>query len=103
VKPHLSAIAAIAARLGVRVEIDDLGEWGAAALIAEYDPDGPVIRVNRRMLPAAPSAAFRAAIDRAVAHELYHRCEDLGTVPRLRGLRARERAAEAFAAQLCRS
>jgi hypothetical protein len=41
---------ALAAAYGVRVELADLGDWGWADLVAEYDPDGPVIRVNTRGL-----------------------------------------------------
>lgn len=96
-------VLALAAALGVRVEIDELGDWGSATLIAEYDPEGVVIRVNRRALPAGSSCAVRDAIDRAVAHELYHRREHLGLAPHLRDRAARERAADAYAARLCSS
>ena len=84
---------AIAAAYGVRVEVADLGDWGSVRLVAEYDPDGPTIRVNRRELP-------HVAIERAIAHELYHHREAIGEVPRLRNRAERERAAEAFAGDL---
>jgi hypothetical protein len=38
----------MAAAYGVRIELADLGDWAAVTLVAEYDPDGPVIRVNER-------------------------------------------------------
>ena len=90
----------IAASYGVAVEIADLGDWGATRLIAEYDPDGPTIRVNARALPHGSSCDVRIAIDRAIAHELYHHREAIGEVPRIRDRDARERAADAFAATL---
>ena len=81
---------ALAAAYGVRVELADLGDWGRVRLIAEYDPDGPTIRVNRREVA-------EDAIERAVAHELYHHRETLGEVPRIAGRAEREAAADAFA------
>lgn len=90
----------LAAAYGVRVEVADLGDWGAATLRAEYDPDGPVIRVNERALPNGSSCLVREAIDRAVAHELYHHREAIGETPRLANRAAREAAADAFAETL---
>ena len=83
-------VRALAAAYGVRVECVDLGDWGSVNLIAEYDPDGPTIRVN----PRAPH------VDLAIAHELYHHREAIGEIPRLRERAERERAADAFAAAL---
>lgn len=77
----------------MRVEVADLGDWGFARLIAEYDPDGPTIRVNRRELE-------RTDLERALAHELYHHREAIGEVARLPRRADRERAADAFAASL---
>ncbi|MEO7038799.1 MAG: hypothetical protein ABI186_02090 [Candidatus Elarobacter sp.] len=93
-------VRALAAAYGVRVEISQLGDWGSANLVAEYDPDGPVIRINERALPHASSCEVRDAIDRAIAHELYHHREAIGEVPHLAGRAERERAAEAFAQSL---
>ena len=90
----------IAAAYGVRVELDDLGGWNDTQLVAEYDPDGPVIRVNERAIPTGSSCVAREHIDRAIAHELYHHREAIGEVPRLPDRAARERAADAFAEQL---
>ncbi|HEX3550057.1 MAG TPA: hypothetical protein VHT53_06750 [Candidatus Elarobacter sp.] len=86
-----------AARYGVRVEVADLGDWSPAALVAEYDPDGPVIRINERALPHGDSCAVRDAIDRAIAHELYHHREAIGEIPRIANRAAREAAADAAA------
>jgi hypothetical protein len=86
-------VRAIAAAYGVRVELADLGDWGSVRLIAEYDPDGPTIRVNRRELP-------HVALEHAIAHELYHHREAIGEIPRLRDRTERERAADAFALAL---
>ena len=84
---------ALAAAYGVRVEVADLGDWGATMLISEYDPDGPVIRVNARALG-------RGTIERAIAHELYHHREAIGEIPRIANRTAREAAADAFAERL---
>ncbi len=89
-------VRALAATYGVRVELTPLGDWGSARLISEYDPDGPTIRVNKRVLPKGD----REAIDRAIAHELYHHCEAIGEVERIAGRSAREAAADAFAERL---
>jgi len=77
----------------VRVELDDLGDWGSVRLIAEYDPEGPTIRVDRRRRAGI-------TIERAIAHELYHHREAIGEVPRLRDRAERERAADAYAGAL---
>ncbi len=99
-------VRAIAAEYGVRVEVGDLGDWAPVTLVAEYDPDGPVIRVNERALPhvtltlrraQGKGAPPRRAIDHAIAHELYHHREAIGEVARIAGRAARERAADAFA------
>jgi uncharacterized membrane protein len=90
----------LAARYGVRIELAGLGGWGSATLVAEYDPDGPVIRVNEGALPHGSSCLVREHIDRAIAHELYHHREAIGEVPRLATRAERERAADAFAQAL---
>lgn len=81
----------LARAYGVAVEVADLGDWGGAQLVAEYDPAGPVIRVH---------AGALERWELAVAHELYHHRERIGEVPRLRDRAARERAAHAFARDL---
>ncbi len=87
----------LAAAYGVRVEVAPLGDWSPAMLIAEYDPAGPTIRVNAAALPHGDSCVVRDAIDRAIAHELYHHREASGEVAPIRDRRAREAAAGAYA------
>jgi len=82
----------LAAAHGVRVELVPLGDWGSVRLIAEYDPDGPTIRVD-----AATLRDDEGAIERAIAHELYHHLEATGAVVRIAARGAREAAADAFA------
>ncbi|MEA2787521.1 MAG: hypothetical protein QOF71_3625 [Candidatus Eremiobacteraeota bacterium] len=96
----MSDVLAVAAAYGVRVEMADLGDWAAVTLVAEYDPEGPVIRVNKRVLGRTKSSD---AIDRAIAHEIYHHREAIGEVARIADRSARERAADAFADELVRS
>jgi hypothetical protein len=88
---------AAARAAGVAIELADLGDWGGAQLHAEYDPAGPLVRVNVRALPAGPAAAIGAAVDRAVMHELYHHDEACGLMPRLATRAEREGAADAAA------
>ncbi len=83
----------VARAYGIAIELADLGSWNDAKLVSEYDPEGPVIRINTRELPAGSSCEVREHIDRAVAHELYHHREALGEIPRLAGRAARERSA----------
>jgi hypothetical protein len=90
-------VRALAAAYGVRIEFADLGDWGTATVVAEYDPRGPLIRLNLRALRPDGDPVARRAIDHAIAHELYHHREAIGDIVRLRVHRARERAADAFA------
>ncbi len=94
----------LAGRYGIRIEMDDLGDWGLTMLVSEYDPEGPVIRINERAierlhatLGEASSCEVRALIDVAIAHEIYHHREHVGEVERLPTHEAREAAADAFA------
>jgi hypothetical protein len=80
-------VRAVAAAYGLRIERADLGDWGTARLIAEYDPAGPTIRVDLCVRD----------VERAVAHELYHHREAIGEIVRLKDRAARERAADAYA------
>ncbi len=94
----------IAASYGVRVELADLGDWSPATLVAEYDPDGPVIRVNERTLwRILRQAQDDHAIDHAIAHELYHHREAIGEVHRIADRAQRECAADAFADDVMRT
>ena len=92
----MSDARALAAAYGVRVEFADLGDWAPVTLVAEYDPDGPVIRVNER-------ARGDNDLDQAIAHELYHHREAIGEIVRIADPAARERAADAFADDLVRA
>lgn len=83
----------VARERGIAIELADLGAWGDAALVSEYDPAGPVIRINTQAIPPGSSCAVREHIDRAVTHELYHHREATGEIPRLPQHAARERAA----------
>jgi uncharacterized membrane protein len=93
-----SAVRRAAESAGVRIEIGDLGTWGRARLIAEYDPSGPVIRIDARERAASADPIRHEEL--AIAHELYHHLERLGRVPRLLTRREREAAADAFARAL---
>jgi len=44
----------LAKRYGVEIEYADLGDWGVDELRSEYDPEGPVIRVNKRVIENLP-------------------------------------------------
>ena len=87
----MADVRALAAAYGLRIERADLGDWGNVRLIAEYDPAGPTIRIDARVV---------RDVDRAIAHELYHHREAIGEVPRIADRRAREAAADAYAAAL---
>ena len=97
----------IAAQYGVVVSVEDLGDWGEATLLSEYDPEGPAIRINARAIErfrkaqgALDSCDVRRFIDLAIAHELHHHREAIGDVERAPTRDAREHAAEAYAAHL---
>ncbi len=83
----------VARTYGVAIELADLGTWGDAVLVSEYDPDGPVMRINTRALPHGSSCAVRDHVDAAIEHELYHHREAIGEFPRVRAPAARERSA----------
>lgn len=76
---------------GVTVEFADLGSWGSVELRSEYDPRGPVIRINNRLTMREELVAL------CIYHELYHHREALGEITRLACRRDRETAADAFA------
>lgn len=91
---------AAARRDGVGVEFADLGEWGDDELRSEYDPSGPVIRINVRLLQRLPARARAERIAFAIAHELYHHHEYCGRTPRIQEAVRREEAADAFAREM---
>jgi len=84
----------------MKVEIADLGDWGSAELRSEYDPQGPVIRVNARALERLPENERAAFISRAIAHEYYHHLEHAGSIPVIADRTEREAAADAFVPSL---
>jgi len=90
----------LARESGIRVEFADLGTWGGAQLRSEYDPRGPVIRINTRMLDGTAPAESARFVAAAIAHELYHHREAAGEIPRIADRSQRERAADAFAREL---
>jgi hypothetical protein len=81
---------------GVEIEYADLGDWGDDELRSEYDPQGPVIRINSRVLDALPVAQREPFIARCISHELYHHREHRGDIARLPTRAQRERAAGEF-------
>ena len=90
----------LAKRFGVEIEYADLGDWGVDELRSEYDPEGPVIRVNKRVMENLPVAEIGDFIAFSIAHELYHHCEHRGDVARLTDRAARETAANDFARKM---
>ncbi len=82
---------------GVAIEYSDLGDWGRAELRSEYDPHGPLIRINGRVVAQLDGMMRDGFIAHCIFHELYHHREAIGEVRRHRSRRAREAAAEAYA------
>lgn len=79
----------------MKIEFADLGDWGDAELRSEYDPEGPVIRINSRIADKLAPEERAAFVKRAIAHEMYHHMEHRGDIPVIADREARERAAEA--------
>ena len=90
----------LARKYGIRIEYADLGQWGVDELRSEYDPQGPVIRVNQRIIENLPLAEIGEFIAFSVGHELYHHREHRGEVARLPDRAARESAANEYARAL---
>jgi hypothetical protein len=80
----------------MKIEFADLGDWGDAELRSEYDPDGPVIRINSRIADKLPPEERAAFVKRAIAHEMYHHMERCGDIPLIADRAAREAAATSF-------
>jgi hypothetical protein len=87
----------LAQAYGVAIEYADLGAWGRAELRSEYDPHGPMIRINRRVVEHLDEGMRDAFVAHCIFHELYHHREAIGAVRRRHSRRAREDAAEAYA------
>lgn len=90
----------LAKRYGVRIEFADLGQWGIDELRSEYDPGGPVIRINQRVIENLPLSEIGDFIAFAVGHELYHHREHRGEIPSHSDRAARETAANEYARNL---
>jgi hypothetical protein len=88
----MNAAFELCAAYGVSVRFTELGDWGEDELRAEYDPAGPEIRIHIRL--------EADLVARAIGHELYHHREAIGEVAVLGNKRAREAAADNYAAEL---
>ena len=88
----MNAVFELCRAYGVSVRFAELGDWGTDELRAEYDPAGPEIRIH--------SGLEADLVARAIGHELYHHREAIGEVAVLGNKRAREAAADAYAARL---
>jgi hypothetical protein len=88
----MNAAFELCAAYGVSVRFAELGDWGEDELRAEYDPAGPEIRIHIRL--------EADLVARAIGHELYHHREAIGEVAVLGNKRAREAAADNYAAEL---
>jgi hypothetical protein len=93
----VNAALALAHRYGVAVKFADLGDWGTAQLRSEYDPRGPVIRLNVRVTRRLDARELAEFVALAIAHELYHHRERIGEIATIARRAERECAAEHFA------
>ena len=98
----MNAAFAKASDYGVEIVFADLGDWGVDELRSEYDPEGPVIRLNSRVAQQLTPEELGHFVTMAVGHELYHHRERLGEVAVIADRRERELAANAFASDLLR-
>ncbi len=59
------------------VVFDDLGRWGQARLLAEYDPEADAIRIDLRAVERVRESlgehAARSFVAYALEHERFHR------------------------------
>ncbi len=96
----MNAALSLARSYGVAVSFADLGDWGSAELRSEYDPSGPVIRLNARVAERMTAADLGEFVTLAIAHELYHHRERIGEIAVAGNRAARERAADRYAREL---
>lgn len=82
---------------GIELQFADLGDWGEDELRSEYDPHGPLIRINVRIAEQLAAAELGEFVSLAIGHELYHHREHIGEVARLPERTLREIAADDFA------
>jgi hypothetical protein len=90
----------MAREYGVAIEYADLGDWGVDELRSEYDPKGPAIRINIRVIENLAVEEMGEFITFAIGHELYHHLEARGEIARIGDHREREIAANSFAREL---
>lgn len=90
----------MAREYGVAIEYADLGDWGIDELRSEYDPNGPTIRINMRVIENLAVDEMGEFITFAIGHEMYHHLEHRGEIERLGDKREREIAANSFAREL---
>ena len=96
----MKAALTLAREYGVTVLFADLGDWGVDELRSEYDPQGPVIRINVRIAERLAVSELGEFVTLCVGHELYHHRERIGEIPRLPERKDREMAANDFARKL---
>lgn len=90
----------LAREYGVQIAFADLGDWGVDELRSEYDPTGPVIRINSRVAEQMSATELGEFVVLSVGHELYHHREAIGEIPHLEERKDREIAANDFARRL---
>ncbi|MHB8145634.1 MAG: M78 family metallopeptidase domain-containing protein [Vulcanimicrobiaceae bacterium] len=90
----------LAREYGVEVQFADLGDWGVDELRSEYDPHGPLIRINVRIAEQLAAPELGEFVTFSIGHELYHHREHIGEVPHLPERKLREIAANDFARTL---
>ena len=93
----------LAREYGIPIVFADLGDWGVDELRSEYDPEGPVIRINVRVAEQLTLSELGEFVALCVGHELYHHREHIGEVQRLPTRKDREIAANDFARKLLSS
>lgn len=90
----------MAREYGIQIAYADLGDWGVDELRSEYDPAGPTIRINMRILEELPIEEVGEFVSFAVGHELYHHREARGEIEKIPEPKRREIAANDFARSL---
>lgn len=96
----MNAAFKMAREYGVAIEYADLGDWGIDELRSEYDPSGPAIRINSRVIENLAIEEMGEFITFAIGHELYHHLEACGEIAKISDHREREIAANSFAREL---
>jgi len=83
----------------MRIELADFGAWAAERLLAEYDPEGDVVRVSAHAyarvhakLGAEPARDF---VRYALEHERFHRANPAASEAEAHAFAVRESGVEA--------